>query len=130
MASAPSRRRRRIIAAVLLTVPLGCGPFHREPSEDARLIFANESLDQVHVYAGGPNGNQVRLGAVLPLRVENLRVPAIVLSQGETVNISARLVGSTTPTATSINFTLSAGDTIHVRLTADQRSILIIPGIR
>jgi hypothetical protein len=125
----PRARLGWLVAAVVL-IPLACGPFHRQPEEDARLIFANESLEQVHVYAGGPNGNQVRLGAVLPLRVENLRVPAIAMAQDGAVNISARLAGSTVATATSTNFTLSAGDTIRVRLTADQRSILIIPGIR
>jgi hypothetical protein len=128
MTSAPSRRRRRLIAAALLAAPLGCGPFHRQPGEDAHVIFTNESLEQVHVYAIGPNSNQVRLGAVSPLRVETLRVPAIVLTQGGSVSLSARLTATTTASAISDAFTLSAGDTVRARLTADRGAILIVAG--
>ena len=96
---------------------------------DAFIIFHNESLDQADVYGVAPGTDFVRLGTVLPGRVDTLRVRSSVIGQGSGVNIFARLLARSNTPSTG-NIPLHSGDVFEVRLTSDGRSLIALPAAR
>jgi hypothetical protein len=118
------RRRNAAALLAILVCAAACGPFHRGPSQDGSVVFANESIDQADVYASGPDRNPIRIGTVGGNQTQTLTVPATIVSQGQ-VNLFVRLLAG--GTVSSGLFPLHAGDAMRARLTADQRSLIVLP---
>jgi hypothetical protein len=123
-----SRRAFRFTAlATLFAFGAACGPFHTgSPDQRARLIFSNESLDQADVYAAGSDGFPVRVGTVFAGRTDTLSLPESVANQGGSVNIFARLFArSGVPQSGQVY--VRPGDQLYVRLTSDEKFLVVLP---
>ena len=121
--------RRSIIAAVVAAVgAAACGPFHRGSGQPpAYLYFTNESLDQADVFAATPGGLPIRIGTVFAGRTDTLRVPPDIASNGQNINIIARLLArSIRPSSGPIP--IHPGDRLVVRLPSDQKLLVVLPG--
>jgi hypothetical protein len=80
------------LAVVAVTALVSaCGPFHTGGQEPARLVFANESLDQATVYVVGPGRDFTRIGTIFAGQTDTLTVPADLAVRG-TLNIVARML--------------------------------------
>jgi hypothetical protein len=107
-----------------------CGPLHRGggPPQTAIVVFTNESIDQADVYA--VTGSQaVRIGTVFAGRTESLKVPGDVAGRGVNVNIVARLLAHRNAPSTG-PIAINPGDRYAIRLPADQRQLVVMPGDR
>jgi hypothetical protein len=122
---------RRVTALLGIALAAACGHFGMGGAApaDAFIIFHNESLDQADVYGVAPGTDFVRLGTVLPGRVDTLRVRSSVIGQGSGVNIFARLLARSNTPSTG-NIPLHSGDVFEVRLTSDGRSLIALPAAR
>jgi hypothetical protein len=125
----PANRRsvfRFAILVPVLALGAACGPLHRGSEPSTTLVFSNESLDQVGVYAAGPNGLPIRIGTVFAGRNDTLVVPSSLVEQGS-INVTARiLAGSTVPRTGS--FAIHAGDEFLIRLPPDEKLLVVLPG--
>ena len=125
------RRAARGGIAIAAIAGLGaCGPFHRggQP-QTATVVFTNESLDQADVYAVISGSQAVRIGTVFAGRTESLKVPGDVAGRGVNVNIVARLLARRNTPSTG-PLPINPGDKFAVRLPADQRQLVVLPGDR
>jgi hypothetical protein len=118
-------RRVVLFAAVAIAVT-ACGPFRRGGPPDPIIIFHNQSSDQADVYALGAGGEPVRIGTVFAGRTENLTVPQSITGGAQRVNIIARIFASPRAVASG-PFTLAAGDTMAVTLSADEKVLAALP---
>ena len=115
-----------LLAASLALAGAACGPFHLGSRDRATVIFTNETLDQATVYAMELS-QPVRIGTVLALHTDTLRVPSSVTdANGGQTNIVARILAQSYQPSTG-PITLSATDVIRVRLTSDGRSLFVTP---
>lgn len=126
--------RRASRAGVLIAAIAGlgaCGPFHRGsgPTQTATVIFSNESIDQADVYAVVSGSPAVRIGTVFAGRTESLKVPGDVAGRGLNVNIVARLLAHRNAPSTG-PLPINPGDKYQIRLPADQRQLVVLPGDR
>lgn len=117
---------RRTVPFVVLSLSAACGPMHRGGPPGARIVFANESLDQADVYAIASSGAQTRIGTVTAGRTETLRIPATAAGGDNSVNIVARLLARSYTPSTG-RFTLSPDDVMRVTLTTDARFLTLLP---
>jgi hypothetical protein len=118
--------RGRRFSLLLLAMAVACGPFRRGGPPDPVVIFNNQSLDQVDVYAVRSGGFEVRVGTVMSNRRELLRVPPSVASAGSDFNITARPLASSRLIRTGA-LQLATGDTIEVTLPSDGRGLIVLP---
>ena len=120
----------RILALALATVgsvaTASCGKFVRSGEPAAQVIFDNQSLDQVDVFAVLSAGQAQRIGTVFAGRTDTLDVPMNVINAGGTVSILARLLAHTYTPHTG-PLTLNAGDRIRVTLPSTGRSLAVLP---
>jgi hypothetical protein len=126
------RRAARAGFVIAAVAGLGaCGPFHRggAPSQTATVIFSNESIDQADVYAVVSGSHAVRIGTVFAGRTEALKVPGEVAGRGLNVNIVARLLAHRNAPSTG-PLPISPGYKYAIRLPADQRQLVVLPGDR
>ena len=116
---------------VALAGSTACGAGRRGNSkpQPAYLYFTNDSQDQADVYAVVSGSQQVRLGTVFSNRTETLVVPGDVASRGVNVSVIARLLAKHN-VPSSGPLTIHPGDKISIRLPADQRQLVILPGDR
>jgi hypothetical protein len=117
-----------IVAAVAACAAAASGPFHRGAGQPpAYLYFTNESLDQADVFAATPGGLPVRIGTVFAGRTDTLKVRADIASNGQNINIVARLLArSARPSRGPIP--IRPGDRLVVRLPSDQKLLVVLPG--
>ena len=120
-----------IAVGIALAGSTACGAGRRGISkpQPAYLYFTNDSQDQADVYAVVSGSQQVRLGTVFSNRTETLVVPGDVASRGVNVSVIARLLAKNNVPSTG-PLTIHPGDKISVRLPADQRQLVILPGDR
>jgi ABC-type transport system involved in Fe-S cluster assembly fused permease/ATPase subunit len=121
----PSMLLRGCIAAFALAAT-ACGPVRMGSRDRATVIFTNETLDQATVYATIAGADAVRIGTVLASRTDTLTVPSSVTAQGGPTSIIARLLARNIQPSTG-PVTLRGQDIIRVRLTADGRSLVVLP---
>ena len=126
------RRASRVGFLIAAMAGLGaCGPLHRGglPPQTATVIFSNESIDQADVYAVVSGSQAVRIGTVFAGRTEALKVPRDVAGRGLNVNIVARLLAHRNAPSTG-PISIGPGDKYAIRLPADQRQLVVMPGDR
>lgn len=121
-------RLRGLGIALALGATAACGPLrHRTSAQERAVIeFTNESLDQADVYAVTA-AQSIRIGTVLAGRTEELVVPVDIARQGQSVNVVARLLAQSNRPSTG-PITLGPGQRIEIRLPADQRALVVLPG--
>lgn len=119
--------RRSAVLTLLLAA--ACGPLRTgRDRNEATIIFQNESTEQAAVYAVVLGSQAMRLGTVLSLRTDTLRVPASVTSRAAGVSIVARLLAqSRTPSTGPI--TIAPGDVLHVRLDSGLSQLFVSPAV-
>ena len=118
-----------VASAVALAAMAGCGPFRHNSSGQppALLYFTNESLDQADVFAVTSGNQRTRIGTVFAGRTDTMTVPRDIALRGENVNIVARLLArSAAPSSGPIP--IRPGDHLLVRLPADQKILVVLPG--
>jgi hypothetical protein len=115
-----------MLVALATVAVAACNPLHLGSRERAAVIFTNDSVQQVDVFALQGSSETIRLGTVLPGRTETLYVPSSVTDQGGQTRIIARLFASNVQRATSV-LTLQATDQVKVRLSADARTLVVTP---
>jgi hypothetical protein len=115
---------RLSLLAAFLSVT-ACGPFHRGGTPDPVIVFVNDSPDQADVYAVS-SGAPVRIGTVPSGRREVLHVPQTVLGGSHSIEIIARIFASNRY-ARSGQITLDPGDSVDVRLQADEKLLSVLP---
>ena len=119
------RTLRPAMLAALFSV-IACGPFHRGNGvPDPVIVFMNDSPDQAAVYAVS-SGSPVRIGTVESGRRETLRVPQTALGGSHSVEIVARIFASNR-VVRSGQITLDPGDSIDIRLQADEKLLSVLP---
>jgi hypothetical protein len=112
------------IAGVVCTA--SCGKFMHGGDPAAQVIFENQSLDQVDVFAVLSAGQAQRIGTVFAGRTDTLDMPMNVINAGGTISILARLLAhSYTPRTGPL--TLNAGERIRVTLSSTGRSLAVLP---
>jgi hypothetical protein len=121
------RRARHVV--LLLLVAASCGRFRNEDpmaTDQATIVFVNQSLAQADVYAIGSGGGEaVRLGVVLPGSTSALRVRSDLLHRSP-LNIVARLLAeSTSPQSGPVS--LVAGDRVQITLPSNGRTLQVLP---
>lgn len=119
------KRTVRLPILVALFSVAACGPLHRGGTPDPVVVFMNDSPDQAEVYAVS-SGAPVRIGTVPSGRREVLHVPQSVLGGSHSIEIVARIFASDRY-ARSGQITLDPGDSIDVRLQADERLLSVLP---
>lgn len=126
--------RRAMRAGLVLAAATGlaaCSSLQRggSPPRTAIVVFTNESIDQADVYAVVSGAQAVRIGTVFAGRTEALKVPGDVAGRGLNVNIVARLLARrSAPSSGPIP--IGPGDRYQIRLPADQRQLVVLPGDR
>ena len=120
------RRLTPAVLAILTVAPAGCAAFRRStPQPPAALVFSNESLQQVTVYAVAA-GYARRIGTVMPGRTDTLMVPAHVANRSGMLNIVARLLAGAGTVQTG-PVSLHPGERYRVRLPLDGRLLSFLP---
>jgi hypothetical protein len=125
-----TRRRLVLVALAALTgagaacTPSRRGAATREPP--AEVEFANESLNQVEVFAVGRGGAQTRIGTVMAGRTELLRISAGTIGAEQSTNVVARIRASGRVVSTG-QIRLAPGDRMRVTLSMDERSLMALP---
>jgi hypothetical protein len=107
-----------------------CSPLRHGSSSanpPAFVYFTNESQDQADVYALVSNGQSVRIGTVFSNRTDTLRVPGDIAARGSDVSVVARLLARRDRPSTG-PLSIHPGDRLVVRLPADQRQLVVLPG--
>ena len=125
-----TRGVRVLIAAVAVVGATACGATRRGGNAPAPavLFFSNESQDQADVYAV-VSGQRVRIGTVFSNRMDTLMVPGNVAARGTNINVVARLLARNFAPSTG-PLAIHPGDRLSVRLPADQRQLVVLPGDR
>ena len=114
------------VTALAAAIGLGaCGPLHRGGTPDPVVVFVNDSPDQADVYAVS-GGSPVRIGTVPSGRRETLRVPQSILGGSHSIEIVARIFASNRAVRSG-QITLDPGDSIDVRLQADEKLLSVLP---
>lgn len=125
------RAARGLNALVLGMTILGgaaCGPLRHGSAANppALIYFTNDSQDQAAVYAV-VSGQRIRIGTVSSNRTDTLVVPGDVAARGVNVNLVARLLARNFAPSTG-PLPIHPGDRLSVRLPADQRQLVVLPG--
>jgi hypothetical protein len=118
-------------AATILGIQ-ACSPLrHGGTGANAPAIvyFTNESADQADVYAVVSGSQPVRIGTVFSNRTDTLRVPGDIAARGSNVSVVARLLARNNVPSTG-PLAIHPGDKLSVRLPADQRQLVVLPGDR
>ena len=121
---------RAIVVGIALAGTTACA--HRGGSSarpPAYVYFTNDSQDQADVYAVVSGRQPVRLGTVFSNRTETLVVPGDVAARGTDVSVIARLLARKI-TPSSGPLTIQPGDKLSIRLPADLRQLVVLPGQR
>ena len=114
-----------LVALAALAV-IASNPRHLGARERAAVVFTNDSVQQVDVFALQGTMEMIRLGTVLGGRTETLYVPTSITDQGGQTRIIVRLFASNVQRATGM-LTLQATDQWKVRLSADGRTLFVTP---
>jgi hypothetical protein len=121
-----TNRLHLIALGAVLAGAAACGAFHRGSGQPpAYLYFTNESLDQADVFATLPGNLPIRIGTVFAGRTDTLTVPPDLLGRGN-VNVSTRLLARSAGPSTG-PFAIQSGDHLQVRLSRDQRLLIVLP---
>ena len=121
---------RTLAVAIAVASTAACGAGRRGVNSSAPpafLYFSNESQDQAEVYAVVSGNQRVRLGTVYSNRTETLKVPGDIAARGANVSLVARLLAKNFSPSTG-PIAIRPGDRLSVRLPADQRQLVILPG--
>ena len=89
------------------------------------VIFSNESIDMVTVYAIRPGGEARRITSVMPGRTETLSLPSGFAAAGTVTIVAASLAGS--QAATSGPVSIGRGVRLAMRLNAAGNMISVLP---
>jgi len=122
---------RALVIAIAVGGATACGASRRggHAAEPAVLYFTNESQDQADVYAVVSGSQQVRIGTVYSNRTDTLVVPGDIAARGTNVNVVARLLARNLAPSSG-PMAIRPGDRLSVRLPADQRQLIVLPGDR
>ena len=118
-------KTRRLTIALSLLLASACGGFHRGGPTDPLVHFINDSPDQADVYVVGAGG-PVRIGTVFAGRTESLRVPTSIIGGSHSVEILVRIFASNRYVRSG-QVTLSSGESVDVRLAADEKLLSVLP---
>ena len=127
------RRVSRTLSALVLTGAMvglqACGGARHAGGglAPAFVYFTNESQDQADVYAVVSGTQSIRIGPVFSNRTDTLRVPGDIAARGSNVSIVARLLARSAAPSTG-PLAIHPGDRLSVRLPADQRQLVVLPG--
>ena len=130
-----NRQLNRALRALTIVAALaglaGCASMQRGGAapRTATLVFTNESIDQADVYAVVSGAQPVRIGTVFAGRTESLKVPGDLTGRGANVNVVARLLAQRNAPSTG-PISINPGDRFQIRLPADQRQLVVLPGDR
>jgi hypothetical protein len=120
---------RSVALALLCCVGLvtGCGRAHLGSDEDrSYVIFSNQTMDQVTVYAAVPNSEMRRIGTVMGGRTDTLEVARSLTGRGGGINILARALASNRMLQTGpVSF--GRGDWMSVELPPSGLTLAILP---
>ena len=113
--------------ALLTTAAAACGPARGGSTPAAVLLFENQSMEQADVYAvSSSGGTPIRIGTVFAGRREPLNVRGTALGGGGSMQIVARLLGSSrAPRSTPLS--LSPGERLIVTLSSDGNMLTVLP---
>ena len=119
---------RRIPAWALVSAVAvaGCGPFHHGGQPTPEIVFHNQSIDQVAVYALGPGGDPIRIGTVDGQKTDRLQVPLSITGGSDRVNIIARVFPSWRIVASG-PFTLTSARLMQVTLPSVENMLALLP---
>lgn len=124
----------RTLSAVMLGAAIfgsaACSPLRHGSSAanpPAFVYFTNESQDQADVYAVVSGSQAIRIGTVFSNRTETLVVPGDIAARGVNVSVVARLLARSGRPSTG-PMPIRPGDKLLVRLPADQRQLVVLPG--
>ena len=131
------RRPTRTLSAIALGAAAivgiqACSPLRHSTSganAPAIVYFTNDSQDQADVYAVVSGSQTIRLGTVYSNRTETLSVPGDIAARGSNVSVIARLLARNSVPSTG-PLAIHPGDKLSVRLPADQRQLVVLPGDR
>ena len=91
------------------------------------LLFENQSMEQADVYAVSTGGSApIRIGTVFAGRRETLNVRGTALGGGGSMQIVARLLGSSRAPRTA-PVTLTPGERLLVTLSSDGNMLSVLP---
>ena len=119
--------RNRALLCGVAAFTLACGRLHMGSDEDQSLvIFANQSLDQVDVYAAVSGGGEIRrLGTVMSNHTDTLVVPSTIANRAG-INILARIFASNRVLATGPT-AIARGSAILVQLPSTELNLSVLP---
>lgn len=128
MSSSMMKRLRLAAAGLAMAAATACGHFGLggADTQDALLVFDNQSLDQADVYAVTSGSALTRIGTVFPGRADTLRVPSSLVANGSGVNVVARLLARSYTPSSGI-LALHPGDIFQVTLSTDGRTLMGLP---
>ena len=117
------------IATIGAVAASACGSLRsaKPGTPPAYLYFTNESQDQADVYAVVSGTQGIRIGTVYSNRTDTLVVPADIAARGVNVNVVARLLARNAAPSSG-PLPIHPGDRLSVRLPADQRQLVVLPG--
>ena len=106
---------------------IGCSRMRMGSEEDrSYVIFSNQSIDQVTVYAAVPNSEMRRIGTVMAGRTDTLEVAYSLVARGSGINILARPLASSRTLQTG-TFAFGKGDWVTVGLAPSGLTLAILP---
>ena len=120
-------RTRALLALGFAALVSSCGRM-RMGSEEERsyVIFSNQSIDQVTVFASVPNSEMRRIGTVMAGRTDTLEVAYSLTSRGSGINILARPFASNRLLQTG-SFAFGRGDWVTVELQPSGLTLAVLP---
>jgi len=121
---------RVIAVGIALAGSSACGAGRHGVSKPppAYLYFTNDSQDQADVYAVVSGSQRVRLGTVHSNRTETLVLPGDIVARPNVSVVVRLLARNNTPSSGPL--VINPGDKLSIRLPADQRQLVVLPGDR
>jgi hypothetical protein len=120
-------RTSALLALGFAALVSSCGRM-RMGSEEERsyVVFSNQSIDQVTVFAAVPNSEMRRIGSVMAGRTDTLEVPYGLTGRGSGINILARPFASNRMLQTG-SLSFGRGDWVTVELQASGLTLAVLP---
>ena len=118
---------RTFVMMTSLVLAAGCGRLNMGNGGDdaAYVIFRNQSGDQAAVYAVGTSGSPIRIGTVMGLQTDTLRLPLSVTQSGGVRIFADLLARGRTPSTGLVS--LGPGEAIDVTLNSSFGALSVLP---